>query len=122
MVYALTITVAVGLLLLAIALAAAFLIARFPEAARRGYVPFGRWRFYPNPLGLLLLLALPAAGMLLWRAFPAVLFIPFVLPFFWRWGRRRSGAGMPFFIVWRDPEERHTSSNGHRNGRHDRVE
>ncbi|MBI4571115.1 MAG: hypothetical protein HY723_04135, partial [Chloroflexi bacterium] len=53
---------------------------------QRGRMPsLGGWRWYPSPLGLLLLL--PVLGLLVWRAFPALLVLPFVLPFFPRFHR-----------------------------------
>lgn len=94
MTYALIITVAVGLLLLLLLGSGGFLARRVMEAAERGEAPFGRWRWYPSPLGLLLLLLLPLAALLLWRIFPAFLFIPIIIPFFWRWRR----LGRPFFF------------------------
>jgi len=102
MIYALTTTIAVGVLLLLL-LAGAVLLAR--RAAGEGWPSIGRWRWYPSPLGLLLLL--PIAALLLWRFFPAFLFIPLILPFFLR-GRR---VGRPFFFV-RRPGRRGSSSNG----------
>lgn len=90
MIYALTITVAAGLLLLLL-LAAAFIAVR--RAVDKSWQPaIGRWRWYPNSLGRLLLLALPLAGLLLWRIFPELLVVPFILPLVWRW---RRGKGRP---------------------------
>ena len=92
MIYALTITVAAGLLLLALI---GFAVALVRRVAGVGDWPWrGRWRWYPTPLGLLVLL--PLAGLLLWRLFPELLFLPIILPFFWRGRffrrRRREGA------------------------------
>ena len=87
MIYALTITIAAGLLLLLL-LAGGFVAVR--RAVDKGWQPaIGRWRWYPNSLGRLLLLALPLAGLVLWRLFPELLFVPFLLPLVWRWRRRR---------------------------------
>lgn len=75
----------------ALAIGAAFLIAtllmsgrRLFAAAGEGRAPFGRWRWSPSPLALLLL---PLLGLLLWRIMPELLFIPIILPIFW-WRRR----------------------------------
>ncbi|OGO53283.1 MAG: hypothetical protein A2148_09160 [Chloroflexi bacterium RBG_16_68_14] len=89
MVYALTITVAAGLLVLAL-VGLGLLLARRADA--EGWPSLGRWRWYPSPLGLLLLL--PLAGLFLWRLFPALLLFPILLPFFRRSRRirmRRAG-------------------------------
>jgi hypothetical protein len=83
MVYALVISIAAGVALLA-------LIALVALTLQRGRLPsLGGWRWYPSPLGLLLLL--PVLGLLVWRAFPALLVLPFVLPFF----RRRRWFARP---------------------------
>ncbi len=60
----------------------------------------------------LLVLLLPLAAIVLWRVFPVVLFIPMVVPFFWRWraGRRERVS----FVRRRD--EHRPSSNGHSAG------
>lgn len=90
MIYALTIAIAAGLLLLAL-LAGRALLAERAGGNIRG------WRWYPSPLAVMLLL--PLAGLLLWRMAPALLVIPIIVPFFWRtrlfrrlWnlGRRRA--------------------------------
>ncbi len=90
MIYALTIIVAAGLLLLAL------LAARGVLAERAGSNIRG-WRWYPSPLAVMLLM--PLAGLLLWRMAPALLVIPIIVPVFWRtrlfrrlWnlGRRRA--------------------------------
>ncbi len=59
-----------------------------------------RWAF-------LLLFALPFIGLLLWRVFPAFLFLPIIIPFFWRW---QSGS-RAFFRGWR-PGQRRPPTNG----------
>jgi hypothetical protein len=88
MVYALIISIAAGLLLLGI-------VAFVATTVRRGRLPSVRgWRWYPSPLGLLLLL--PVLGLLLWRALPALFVLPFLLPLFRRarwFGRRRRDDG-----------------------------
>lgn len=99
MVYALVITIAAGVLLLFL-IGGAVLFAR--RAATGNWPSIGRWRWYPSPLGLLLLL--PLAGLLLWRIFPALLLLPVIFPFFLR-GRR---WGQPLFFLW---------NLGRRNGR-----
>ncbi len=80
MIYALTITIAAGLLLLAVLGGAALVARRAQEDG--GWPSIGRWRWYPNALGLTVLVLV--AGLLLWRLFPALLLVPIVLPFFWR--------------------------------------
>ena len=105
MVYALTITIAAGVLLLLL-LGGGAVLARRAAGSEANLPAIGRLRWYPSPLGLVLLL--PLAALLLWRFFPAFLFIPLIFPFFWR-GRRR---GTPFF-VWRS-RRRTSSSNGHK--------
>ena len=87
MIYALTITIAAGVLLLAL-LGGAMLLARRAAGGSIGWPPIGGWRWYPSALGLSMVLLL--AGLLLSRLFPAFLFLPIVIPFFWwrrRWGR-----------------------------------
>jgi hypothetical protein len=93
-IYALVITIAVGILLLLL-LGGGALFAQRAAGGEVTLPALGRWRWHPSPLGLLVLL--PLAAIVLWRFFPAFLFIPFVLPFFWR-GRRTGG---PFSFVWR---------------------
>ena len=83
MVYALALTIGAALLLLVLA-GIAVSVAR--QASAGGGWRIGSWRWFPSPLAVLLLL--PLLGLVLWRFFPALLFIPFVLPFFWRRGRR----------------------------------
>ncbi|MGB2694729.1 MAG: hypothetical protein WBD55_06010 [Dehalococcoidia bacterium] len=88
MVYALVITIAAALLILA-AIAGGTLLVR--QAAGHSVPTLGRWRFYPSPIGLLVLPLLAALVFL--RFVPGLLFIPFVLPFALRgrrfWGGRR---------------------------------
>jgi hypothetical protein len=104
MVYALMITVLAGLLLLAL-LAVAVLLAR-RAAAAGGWGDVAGWRWYPSPLGLLLVL--PLAALLVWRLFPAILLIPVVLPFFWR-GRRLAG---PLLFFWNLGRRRRPRTDG----------
>ncbi len=115
MVYALAITVAAGLVLLALIGGVALLARRAAGAAAEGRAPFGRWRWYPSPLALLLLI--PLAGLLLWRFFPVLIFVPFILPFFWR----RRGRRRPPFFVWR-AGRRLPPKGQRRNGDHSDVE
>ncbi len=96
--YALAITIAAGLALLLL-IAGAYWLAR--RAAVGGGLSIGEWRWYPSPLALLILL--PVAGFVLWRFFPALLFIPMILPFFWR---RRGRLG-PFAVWTRRRRRRH---------------
>src|SRR3990172_10417421 len=89
MIYALTITIAAGVLLLGL-LAVAALSARRASESGIDWPQFGRWRWYPSALGFSVLLLV--AGLLLSRLFPAFLFLPIVIPFFW-WRRRGRGPG-----------------------------
>jgi hypothetical protein len=109
MIYALTITIAAGLLLLAL-LGSVVLLAR-RVAGLDAWRNVGGWRWYPSPLGLLLLL--PLAALILWRLFPAVLLIPVVLPFFWR-GRRSAG---PLLYIWNLGRRRRPRADGEGDGR-----
>ena len=109
MLYAITITIAAGLLLLALLGGVALLARRVAEAGERGVGPFAGWRWHPSGLGWLLLIALPLAGLLLWRVFPVFVFLPMFLPFVWRW---RRGRGAPFTFVRRRRPGR-PSTNGH---------
>ena len=87
MIYSLTITIAAGLLFLGL-IALAFTLER--RVAGSGDWPSLRgWSWRPSPLGLLLL---PLAVILLLRFSPGLIFIPFVLPFFWRGFHRRGRA------------------------------
>ena len=93
MIYALTITVAAGVLLLGL-LAVAALFARRAAGSGVEWPSLGGWRWYPSALGLSVLLLL--AGLLLSRLFPAFLLLPIVIPFFWwrrRWGGPRDRRG-----------------------------
>jgi hypothetical protein len=89
MIYALAITIAAGLLLLAL-LAGAALFARRAAEGEIAWPALGGWRWYPSALGFSALLLV--AGLLLSRLFPAFLFLPIVIPFFW-WRRRWGGPG-----------------------------
>ena len=94
MVYALVITITVGVLILLLMGGGAVLVRRAVGAAQRGEAPFGRWRWYPSPPGLLILL--PIGVLLVFRFLPVLLVIPVILPFFWR-GRRLAG---PLLFLW----------------------
>ena len=89
MIYALAITIAAGLLLLAL-LGGAALLARRAAGAADGWPSLGSWRWYPSALGFSVLLLV--TGLLLSRLFPAFLFLPIMIPFFW-WRRRWGGPG-----------------------------
>ena len=91
MIYALSITIAAGLLLLVL-LGLGLALAR--RVADGDWSAVGSWRWYPSPLGLLLVL--PVAGLLLFRFLPALLALPLILPLFLR-GRR---MGRLFFFLW----------------------
>lgn len=80
MLYALTITIAAGLLLLAV-IGLGYGLARRAVGAAGGLGPIRGWRWQPSTLGWLLV---PVLGLLLWRVFPALLFVPIILPFFLR--------------------------------------
>jgi hypothetical protein len=109
MLYALTITIAAGLLLIGLLVGVALLARRAAGNVERGLGPFAGWHWQPSALGWLLVLLLPAAGLLLWRIFPVFLFLPLFLPFVWRWRGGRSA-----FTFVRRPRTRKPSSNGHR--------
>lgn len=84
MIYSLTITIAAGLLFLGVIVIAVSLARRV--AGSEDWPSLRGWSWRPSPLGLLLL---PLAAILLLRFSPALIFIPFVLPFVWRkFGRR----------------------------------
>ena len=91
MVYALIITIAAGVLLFLLIGGGAVLARR---AADGQWPSLRRSRWYPSPLGLLLLV--PIAGLLLWRVFPVLFILPIILPFLRR-GSRLSG---PLFRLW----------------------
>ncbi len=91
MVYALTITIAAGVVLLLLLGGGAVLARR---AADGQWPSLRRSRWYPSPLGLLLLL--PVAGLLLFRFLPVLLVLPIILSLF----RRGRGLGGPLFRIW----------------------
>jgi len=84
MLIALIVTVAACVTILALLAAGAYFAQRTLATAGRGEAPFGRWQFRPSALGLALLLLLPLAGLVLWRVFPLMFFLPVVIPLFWR--------------------------------------
>ncbi len=94
MIYALVITITVGVLILLLMGGGAVIVQRAVGAAQRGEAPFGSWRWYPSPLGLLVLL--PVAALLVFRFLPVLLLIPAIIPFVAR-GRRLGG---PLFFLW----------------------
>lgn len=104
MIYALVITIAVGLFLITLLSGLGLLIQR---GGWRG-LALGSWRWRPNAIGFTVL-ALVAA-LLLWRVFPEFLFLPVIIPFLWR-GRAR--GGQPHGWVWRSGQRR-PPTNGHR--------
>jgi len=111
MIYALVLTVAAGLLLLALP-TGLFLAGR---NVSRGGFSFRSWRWHPNALGFTALALV--ATFILWRIFPEVLFLPMVLPFFWRWRSRRSGGTSGW--TWRAKRGQAPPTNGHHsNGHH----
>lgn len=110
MLYALTITIAAGLLLIGLLVGITLLARRAAGNAERGLGPFAGWHWQPSSLGWLLVLLLPLAGILLWRVFPVFLFLPFIMPFVWRWRSR----GRPPFDFVRRRRTRRPPTNGHR--------
>jgi hypothetical protein len=80
----LIITIAACVAILAVLAAGAYFGQRALATAGRGEAPFGRWRFSPNGLGIVVLLLLPVAALLLWRVFPLMFFLPVVIPLIWR--------------------------------------
>jgi hypothetical protein len=109
MAFAILITLAVAAAMLIVVGGVALLARSALGAASRGESPFGGWRWYPSQFGWVLVLLLPVAAFFLWRVFPVFLFLPVVIPFFWRWRAR----GRSF--RWGRPRQR-PSSNGHREG------
>ena len=112
MLYALTITIAAGLLLIGLLVGGTLLARRAAANAERGLGPFAGWRWQPSGFGWLLLLLLPVAGVLLWRVFPVFLFLPMFLPFVWRW--RNSGRPPFEFVRRRRRRSDRPPTNGHR--------
>lgn len=114
MLYALTITIAAGLLMITLITGVVLLVRRATVAVKSGVGPVAGWSWRPSPLGLLLVLLVSLAGIALWRVFPVFLFIPFVVPFFWRW-RGRSRAAFTFVRRrgHRPPSNGHSAGNGH---------
>jgi hypothetical protein len=107
MIYALVITIAAGLVLLALP-TGLFLAGR---RAVHGDFSLRGWRWHPNALGFTVLAIV--AAVVLWRIFPEFLFLPLVIPFFWRWRGRRSGG--PFAWTWRARRQQQPPpTNGHR--------
>lgn len=110
MLYALTITIAAGLALLAIFAGAALLARRLASEGGLS-LPSRGWRWYPSAIGLLLL---PIAALVLWRFFPVLLLLPIIIPFVLR---RGSGIRGIFRLPrgQRDDEDDHGSNgNSHR--------
>ena len=92
MIYSLAITIAAAVLLLTLLSVGVVLVRRATGAG--GLRSLARWRWYPSPLGLLLLL--PIAGLLVLRLLPALLLLPVILPFLLRSRRFIS----PLFFLW----------------------
>jgi hypothetical protein len=111
-IYAVVIAIAAGLALLAIP-AGLFMLGR---KAAQGALSLRNWSWRPNGLGFAVLAILGA--VVLWRIFPEVLFVPFIIPFFMRFRGRRSGGtsgnGGPFVWQWRSRRGQPPSSNGHK--------
>jgi hypothetical protein len=113
MVYALVITVAAGLLLLALPAG----LFWFGRRATQGNLSFRGWRWHPNRIGFSVLAIV--AAVVFARFFPGILFLLFVIPVLWRFRGRRSGGGRPFVWQWRAKRgQPHTNgqSNGHKQG------
>jgi len=104
MIYALAITIVAGLFLITLLSGLGLLVQR---GSWRG-LALGSWRWRPNAIGFAVLALV--AGLLLWRVFPGLLFLPIIIPFLWR-GRGR--GGQPSRWVWRSGRRR-PPSNGHR--------
>ena len=92
MIYSLAITITAAVLLLALVGLGVVLFRRAVGA--EGVRSMAHWRWYPSPLGLLLLL--PIAGLLVLRLLPALLLLPIILPFLFR-SRRFI---RPLLFVW----------------------
>lgn len=79
MVYALVVTIAAAILIFAALLGGTLLARRAAGAGNLRLPSIGRWRWYPSPLGLLLLL--PMLGLLVLRVVPGLFLLPFLLRF-----------------------------------------
>jgi hypothetical protein len=114
-IYALAIAIVAGLALLAVP-TGLFLAGRRAFGADKGTRSRLGWSWRPNALGFSLLAIV--ATLVLSRAFPEILFLPLVIPLFWRFrGRgRRSGRGGPFVWQWRARRGDPPPTNGHSNG------
>ena len=92
MIYSLAITITAAVLLLALVGFGVVLCRRAVGA--EGVRSLAHWRWYPSPLGLLILV--PIAGLLVLRLLPALLLLPIILPFLFR-SRRFI---RPLLFVW----------------------
>lgn len=101
MLYSLVITIAAAIVLVAVIAGVALLARRL--SGGEGLAVFRGWRWYPSPLGLLILL--PIVAFLLIRAAPLLLLIPLAIPLLWR-SRRLAGPGFVLWNLWRDERER----------------
>ncbi len=89
MVYSLAITILATVAILFVISFVALLVRR--AANGESVFSLRGWRWYPTPLGLLVLA--PIIALLAWRMLPALLLLPIVLPFFRRRGGGQNGRG-----------------------------
>jgi len=57
------------------------------------------WRWHPSMLGITVLVL--AGALIFWRFFPELLFLPIILPFFWRFRMGGRGRGPTWTVPHR---------------------
>ena len=60
---------------------------------------FRGWRWHPSMLGITVLVL--ATALIFWRFFPSLLFVPIILPFFWRFRIGGRGRGSTWTVPHR---------------------
>lgn len=101
MIYALTITILAGVALLALFVGVALLARKVAQG--EGLSALRGWRWYPSPLALLVLI--PIAAFVLFRAVPFLLVIPLIIPFYWRSRRMRGRVSSMWNMGRKRPRE-----------------
>lgn len=94
MVYSLAITILATVAILFVISFVALTVRRIAKG--ESAISLRGWRWYPSPLGLLVLA--PIVALLAWRMLPALILLPIVLPFFRRGRGGNNGRGGD----WRD--------------------